>query len=591
MKLLDQYHRQLAQSIRERDGKHVKDIGEQAVRAVPTEQIENEKADAVPEIPKDKSQRRSDSHNAIASRILNRESSSSIADRLASARGIPANPSSRRGMSGSTNIAAQGSETKANALTQKSSTDNREDGVVTTRSPDTKPTISKPAITHDTVQSTAPSQAALPVPSQTSDEPFQRFYSTISPLLNKLTAPLAFAGLPLGFETSSTTESAPPPQPSASSTLSPRRRGTTRNITPPTNTTATTTTANLAASRVTADPDYTPLFSKATLKALREAHDDSHSSGPGGHAYPFGGAESFYVVPTTGGTKSYAGILAHQSQIPGLPSTSTGTTNDLDDEFVDASETPQPPSPQASRFRNPGGRRFGGGAPTAVAPNGKTLEELQLENEMIKRIVNEQSHRIQEFELASQRVMQQNAALRHGIRESQMLVRPPGPGASSLSSSSMPGGSTMPGGAAGGGGGGSSSSSLLLNLPPVPAPTRNRKPDDGNDDGNDDRDDDAILATTGNEAEAKKMEILIQRLQTLETEKRQETEDLKRDNEKLKVVVGRYRERWEKLKEGARKGRRNSSGGGNGGGGNGNGNGGGGNGAGDIPGKDGSSSK
>jgi len=44
----------------------------------------------------------------------------------------------------------------------------------------------------------------------------------------------------------------------------------------------------------------------------------------------------------------------------------------------------------------------------------------------------------------------------------------------------------------------------------------------------------------------------------LQTQQR-ELEKMSRENEKLKGVVGRYRERWEKLKEGAR-GRREGTG-------------------------------
>ena len=514
---------------------------EQASDVAPTQHAEEK--DTVAEISRERSPRRAETQNAIPSRILNRESSSSIADRLASARGIPTNRSSRRGVSGSTNLVTQVKDARLNVPNQKASRGDRNEDVTVQRTPEAASTASKAITTRQTSQPTISSDPSAPVPSQKTDEPFQKFYSTISPLLSKLTAPLAFAGLPLDFENQSSTPDTTPqkptsgPEASASSTVSPRRRGT-------------TTTSNLAASRVTADPDYTPLFSKATLKALRETHDDSSGGAnggiePHGHAYPFGGAESFYVVPASGGTKSYAGILTHQSQaagVPGLHTTSTGgtTSNDLDDEFVDASETPQPPSPQASRRGGGGG---GGRKPqssttstTATAPNGKTLEELQLENEMIKRIVNEQSHRIQEFELASQKVMEQNAALRHGIRESQMLTRP---GASSSAAT-----------AAG------SSTNLS---PPIPSPSP-RKPQIGKGGGgssgsgkegqNHDNDD-----VDNNDADG--VEALIkQRLERLEKEKQQEAESLKRDNEKLRAVVGRYRERWEKLKEGARKTRR-----------------------------------
>ena len=173
-----------------------------------------------------------------------------------------------------------------------------------------------------------------------------------------------------------------------------------------------------------------------------------------------------------------------------------------------------------------------------TAPNGQTLEELQLENEMIKKIVNEQSHRIQEFELASQRVMEQNAKLRHGIRESQMLVRPSGGGTLSTAGGSM------------------------ASLPPLPT-IKDRG--DEEEEGQENEEEDNTGKVSGRGKKGEDVKALKQKIETLEMEM-QEKEGLRKDNEKLKVVVGRYRERWEKLKEGARKTRRESGGGGGGGG-------------------------
>lgn len=53
-------------------------------------------------------------------------------------------------------------------------------------------------------------------------------------------------------------------------------------------------------------------------------------------------------------------------------------------------------------------------------------------------------------------------------------------------------------------------------------------------------------------ATSKGNEEKIKRLEEEMVALKKETERLGRENEKLRGVVGRYRERWEKLKEGAR---------------------------------------
>lgn len=167
---------------------------------------------------------------------------------------------------------------------------------------------------------------------RTSDEPFQRFYSTFESLLSKLSAPLAFAGLPLGSEGTA------PPEPQSDKTESP--------------------------GETTTEPNMKKFFSKAALRAIK---DES-----GG--YVFGGAESFYVVPTTGGTISYAGILsrAERARLEG----------DIHaEEFVDARESPG--SPNMNR-------------------NAKTMEELQLENQALRALSDQLSKRLHMWEVNAQ---------------------------------------------------------------------------------------------------------------------------------------------------------------------------------------------
>ncbi len=284
--------------------------------------------------------------------------------------------------------------------------------------------------------STVSTHQTAPVPSKTStlphelqvkaaksDEPFQRFYTTFESLFSKLSAPLAFAGLPLTSDEPAQPEKAPTKRPPKTE------------------------------ERVIAEPDFSRLFSKAALRAVREE--------PGGNN--LGAAESFYVVPTTGGTMPYASVLARGGHFPGWEREGTRTSEDLD-EFVDARETPGPPSPLMTR----GGKK--------VTGSNKTMEELQLENDGLRSLLDNVSRRLYEFEMGAQT---SSIALHQSIKAS-MKQSP---------AASIAGG-----------------------------------------------------------VDAERVEKLEEQIK----EGKKELERMGRENEKLKGVVGRYRERWEKLKEGAR---------------------------------------
>ena len=268
----------------------------------------------------------------------------------------------------------------------------------------------------------------------TSEDPFSRFYATFEGLLSKLSAPLAFAGLPLT-----------PEEP-----LKP-------DVKPE-------TFKNSA--RPSADPDVNRLFSKAALRALRGEH------GTGGN---LGGGESFYVVPTTGGTISYAGILSRaEREAKSAVGDEVG-----DDEFVDARETPQITSSLPSLKRK------------SYKSGSKTMEELELENEALRALADDLSIRLHRFEMGAQN---SSMALAMSMRALQspstsIAAAHPHPHASHASNG--------------------------------PTPTRNS---------------------------SDRFKELEEQMLTTAKEK----EKLKRENEKLKSVVERYREKWEKLKDGAR---------------------------------------
>lgn len=146
-----------------------------------------------------------------------RELSSSIASNLASARGIPS--SQRRA---SAIVTAQ--HARGHNSPERRSLDRRE-------------------VAQESEKREEPEK---------SDEPFTKFYSTFENLVSKITAPLAFAGLPL--------------------------------------------------KEPEEDPDLKRIISRAALRAVREERGNP--------------AESFYVVPSTGGTVSYAGIVGRDDGQP-----------------------------------------------------------------------------------------------------------------------------------------------------------------------------------------------------------------------------------------------------------------------------------
>lgn len=278
----------------------------------------------------------------------------------------------------------------------------------------------------------------------TSDEPFQRFYSTFGGLISKISAPLAFAGLPLGADSES------PRQKALAETKVDRHHATPER------------------SSLPSDPDINKIFSKAALRAIRDAN--------GG--MPSNATESFYVVPTTGGTVSYASILSRADKETRRNSTEDGA----DEDFVDARETP--PSPEMLHSLS------GAKAKTGHDRSTKTLEELQMENEALRQLTDTLSKRLHMWEVNAQ---SSSVALQQSLR-AMHHHQAVAPATSSAASASQ----------------------------------------------------------AESERRLREMEEQLRR-------REREIERVSRENEKLKATLGKYRDRWEKLKEGA-KTRRNTEG-------------------------------
>ncbi|KAL2158914.1 hypothetical protein VTH06DRAFT_2944 [Thermothelomyces fergusii] len=409
-------------------------------------------------------------------RYPGRNLSSSIASNLASARGIRASYSTRPLTPSVSNDLAPGSL----------EVHPRREGSVRSRAADQpehahKPSWVPPVIQEDVVSEPPGSEPSNPP--APSEDGFSRFYSTFGSLINRLSAPLAFAGLPLISE-----EPAPAPAPTPSPSEVPHKKP-----------------RHKHSSASSAEPDLTKIYSRATLRSLeRDGHVPTDAS--------------FYVVPTSGHTASYASILNHDSKekrriaAASLHHAADGSgrvkhssknagdddenddndnedddDDDDDDDFVDARESlvPPPPPPPAS----PSLRRRGGSGGGSRAPTEKELrnmvEELQVENASLKDVLDRLSKRLHAFELNSQ---SSHLALAQSLR----LQRP---------------GSPLSASAVGGGGGGTADEALRR---------RNRELEE-------------------------QMAEMARRMGSLE-----------KDHLRLQVTLEKYRDRWEKLKAGAK---------------------------------------
>lgn len=315
-----------------------------------------------------------------------REMSSSIASNLASARGIrskyrvhPLSPSiSNDNAPGNVDAHPRrdGSKTKMQSIIDHQS-----------GKPSWVPPSAPPNRNHGTSSKPSSPRIDDEQGAGDGDSGYAAFYNAFGSIMNKISAPLAFAGLPLIQEESISSETQPA-----------------------TDTDAGTKSKSHAAGSPTIpnrqEPDLSKIYSKATMRALaREGHNPH---------------ESFYVVPTTGHTMSYANILNYAEKekrrlvVPGARENSGGSKEDDDDDFVDARE-----SPSSLSHLSPGAQRRVGKGKTERELN-NTIEELYTENQSLKDMLDKLSKRLQTFEASAQ-----SSAM--ALAESYRLMRPSSP--------------------------------------------------------------------------------------------------------------------------------------------------------------------
>ncbi|KAK4237103.1 hypothetical protein C8A03DRAFT_34958 [Achaetomium macrosporum] len=318
-------------------------------------------------------------------RYPGRNLSSSLATNLASARGIRASYSTQPLTPSVSNDQAPGSlevhprrERKEGSTKSKASELSR------------KPSGVPPVIREDTASEPPKSEPASPAPS---DDGFSRFYNTFGSLFNRLPLPLVFSGLPLISEEPTPAPSAPPSEPT-------HRKSRNKH------------------SVSAAEPDLSKIYSRATLRSLER---DGHGTN-----------DSFYVVPPSGHTASYASILNHERKEKRRMAASThsgGDDNNEDvegeDDFVDARES-QVPAPHSPTFR----KRLGKSRSEKELRN--VIEELHLENASLKDVLDKLSKRLHAFELNSQ---SSHMALAQSLR----LQRPDSPTGSGVAAAPVTG--------------------------------------------------------------------------------------------------------------------------------------------------------
>ena len=186
---------------------------------------------------------------------------------------------------------------------------------------------------------------------------------------------------------------------------------------------------------------------------------------------------------------SYAGILTRAEK-----EARRNSLEEADDEFVDAREAPASPEMRQSTGNSRSGRR---GAPDKlINQNSKTVEELQMENQALKQLSDTLSKRLHMWEVnaqSSSMALQQSLRFmhHHNTGSPEQLAH-----------------------------GSSATVSPVAQMSTAPA-------------------------MSDTDPKIKELEELARR-------KQQDLDRIAQENEKLKNVLGRYRDRWEKLKEGAK---------------------------------------
>lgn len=344
LKLLEEHHHRLADIIKTRDviSKQPSEVGDSSLE---TSEKTEHRTTSPPFTPRDASNRTQRASSSALSKMnqQRRDTSPALAKDMASRRGIPQpqpQPQPRR-------IPPPITEARTTSA----------------HSSDTATHRHKHSSKHHEIVEAPSAASAAQLPQQTAspaEDAFSRFYSNLtSGPFSKISSMLAFAAMPL-------TET--PSQPSS----------------------PTSSRTEKTSVRAHNGPDLKSLISPAALNALED-----HQRKQGGSNHGFGPVESFYVVPTSGGTNSYANIARMDQRYTRRQHGHLTNINEDDGEFVEARETQNARSTGSASTSH-------GKAGSMSMPSDHTLEELQLQNESLKQSLDHVSRRLQAFERSAQ---------------------------------------------------------------------------------------------------------------------------------------------------------------------------------------------
>ena len=253
------------------------------------------------------------------------------------------------------------------------------------------------------------------------EEGFAKFYSAFESLKSKLSAPLAFAGLPLiSEEDTSASEMPQSPAPASGGKFAGQAK---------------------RPSATPVEPNLTKYFSRAAIKASLTTSQAAVN-------------DSFYVVPTSGGSISYAAMVGYTPghNVDSPPSAADGEEQEEDEDgeedFVDARE--HPPTPKGQSFRGVGTPKASlsrKGSIAGATTGGKTAEELALENNHLKKTLDAAAHALEAEKLKLRKYQMESQAgtmaVHNLLAESGVLPRS---GGSSIHNSIHSAMGTGPGG-------------------------------------------------------------------------------------------------------------------------------------------------
>ncbi|UNI21929.1 hypothetical protein JDV02_007873 [Purpureocillium takamizusanense] len=397
LKLLEEHHRRLAEILKlppeptSQTGDDEEETGEKA-------SVQDEKGESA---TGQQSTSRREPHGSKGAqmpslaqqrRIAAREMSSSIASNLASARGIR---SKYREQPLSPSVSNDQAPGNVDPHPRRDGSKAKMQDIIDhqTGTPTWVPPMSAPRKQEMRSKGVPSPRAEVPSAASTEDAGYARFYNTFGNLINKISAPLAFAGLPLIQEEPGSEEAREPTEARSASPTSAKRKA----PRPP-------------PSSLSLDPDLSKIYSKATMRALaREGHSAS---------------DSFYVVPTSGHTMSYANILTYAEKEKRRLEASAHSdlappAEEDEEDFVDARETLVPLSPGARR-------RAARSQSHTEKGLRNTIEELSMENKSLKDMLDNVSKRLHAFEASSQ-----HSAM--ALAESYRVMRPGSPTATHAS--------------------------------------------------------------------------------------------------------------------------------------------------------------